>query len=418
MKYGLVLSGGGSKGAYESGCMKALQELGYHFDIVTGTSIGALNGLLIAQEDYQKLYDLWDTLSLEKVLKHPIQFDFSIENLMNNSSNIGPFLKSYLDKKGADIEPLVKLIKGLYNGKKAKNSPIKYGLCTVAFPSMKPLEITVDEMSEENIVEYAIASASCFPAFPIHYINKQGYIDGGYYDNLPISLALKMGAQKIIAIELNQELTHQYLLHRHNITFIRPSKHLGGFLDFNRELLDQRVHLGYLDTLKTFKQLKGYRFTFYNEEIPLEIALSFHNQILNYEDHYNHHLFTINDETPLLDLLKEKTYLDSLQLDDYFILGLELYLKEHNYDDLKVYHFNELIQEIKNDLKPDLREIERLDLKNIAQSFKDLTNHQIFKNYLSYFISKKEENLNYENLFLKEFVLAMFVSCILSYDPS
>ena len=56
MKYGLVLSGGGSKGAYESGCMKALQELGYHFDIVTGTSIGALNGLLVAQEDYQKLY--------------------------------------------------------------------------------------------------------------------------------------------------------------------------------------------------------------------------------------------------------------------------------------------------------------------------------------------------------------------------
>ena len=416
MKYGLVLSGGGSKGAYESGCMKALQELGYHFDIVTGTSIGALNGLLIAQEDYQKLYELWDTLSLEKVLKHPIQFDFSIENLMNNSSNIGPFLKSYLDKKGADIEPLVQLIKGLYNGEKAKNSPIKYGLCTV--PSMKPLEITVDEMSEENIVEYAIASASCFPAFPIHYINKQGYIDGGYYDNLPISLALKMGAQKIIAIELNQELTHQYLLHRHNITFIRPSKHLGGFLDFNRELLDQRVRLGYLDTLKTFKQLKGYRFTFYNEEIPQEIALSFHNQILNYEDHYNHHLLTINDETPLLDLLKEKTYLDSLQLDDYFILGLELYLEEHNYDDLKVYHFNELIQEIKNDLKPDLREIERLDLKNIAQSFKELTNHQIFKNYLSYFISKKEENLNYENLFLKEFVLAMFVSCILSYDPS
>ena len=415
MKYGLVLSGGGSKGAYESGCMKALQELGYHFDIVTGTSIGALNGLLIAQEDYQKLYELWDTLSLEKVLKHPIQFDFSIENLMNNSSNIGPFLKSYLDKKGADIEPLVQLIKGLYNGKKAKNSPIKYGLCTVAFPSMKPLEITVDEMSEENIVEYAIASASCFPAFPIHYINKQGYIDGGYYDNLPISLALKMGAQKIIAIELNQELTHQYLLHRHNITFIRPSKHLGGFLDFNRELLDQRVRLGYLDTLKTFKQLKGYRFTFYNEEIPQEIALSFHNQILNYEDHYNHHLLTINDETPLLDLLKEKTYLDSLQLDDYFI---ELYLEEHNYDDLKVYHFNELIQEIKNDLKPDLREIERLDLKNIAQSFKELTNHQIFKNYLSYFISKKEENLNYENLFLKEFVLAMFISCILSYDLS
>ena len=418
MKYGLVLSGGGSKGAYESGCLKALQELGYHFDIVTGTSIGALNGLLVAQEDYQKLYELWDTLSLEKVLKHPIQFDFSIENLMNNSSNIGPFLKSYLDKKGADIEPLIQLIKGLYNGKKAKNSPIQYGLCTVAFPSMKPLEITIDEMSEDNIVEYAIASASCFPAFPLHYIDKQGYIDGGYYDNLPVSLALKMGAQKIIAIELNQEATHSYLLHRENITFIRPSKHLGGFLDFNREVLDQRIRLGYLDTLKTLKKLKGYRFAFYPEEIIQEITLAFYNQILNYEDQYNHHLLTISDETPILDLLKENTYLNYLQLEDYFILGLELYMSEHDYDDLKVYHFNEIIQDIKKQIKPDLREIERSDFKNIAQSFKDLTNHQILKSYLSYFINKKEEHLNYENLFLKEFVLAMFITCVLSYEIS
>ena len=413
MKYGLVLSGGGSKGAYEAGCIKALQELGYHFDIVTGTSIGALNGLLVVQEDYQKLYELWDNLSLEKVLKHPIQFDFSIENLMNNSSNIVPFLKSYINKKGADIEPLVQLIKGLYDGKKAKSSPIQYGICTVAFPSMKPLEITTKDMNEENMVEYAIASASCFPAFPIHVIDHQGYIDGGYYDNLPISLALKMHAQKIIAIELNQEPTHSYLLHRENITFIRPSKHLGGFLDFNRELLDWRIQLGYLDTLKTFNQLKGYYYSFYNEEISQDIALSFHNQILNYEDQYNHHLLSISDETPLIDLLKENTYLEHLQLDDYFILGLELYMKEHHYDDLKVYHFSEIINDIKAQIKPDLREIERLDFKNIAQSFKDLTTYQILKNYLSYFINQKEENLNYENLFLKEFVLAMFISCIL-----
>lgn len=79
MKYGLVLSGGGSKGAYESGCMKALQELGYHFDIVTGTSIGALNGLLVAQKII-KSFMIMGTLSLEKVLS--ILFNlFFIENL-------------------------------------------------------------------------------------------------------------------------------------------------------------------------------------------------------------------------------------------------------------------------------------------------------------------------------------------------
>ena len=119
-----------------------------------------------------------------------------------------------------------------------------------------------------------------------------------------------------------------------------------------------------------------------------------------------------------LDLLKENTYLDYLKLEDYFILGLELYMSEHDYDDLKVYHFKDIIQDIKNQIKPDLREIERIDFKNIAQSFKDLTNHQILKNYLSYFINKKEEHLNYENLFLKEFVLAMFITCVLSYEVS
>ena len=162
----------------------------------------------------------------------------------------------------------------------------------------------------------------------------------------------------------------------------------------------------------------GHRFAFYPEENIQEIALSFHNQILNYENQYNHHLLTISDETPILDLLKENTYLDYLKLEDYFILGLELYMSEHDYDDLKVYHFKDIIQNIKNQIKPDLREIERIDFKNIAQSFKDLTNHQILKNYLSYFINKKEEHLNYENLFLKEFVLAMFITCVLSYEVS
>ena len=64
-------------------------------------------------------------------------------------------------------------------------------------------------------------------------------------------------------------------------------------------------------------------------------------------------------------------------------------MSEHDYDDLKVYHFKDIIQDIKNQIKPDLREIERIDFKNIAQSFKDLTNHQILKNYLSYFIEKQ-----------------------------
>lgn len=50
MKRAVVLAGGGSKGAYEAGFMKALSELGIDYQIVTGTSIGAMNGCLLAQQ--------------------------------------------------------------------------------------------------------------------------------------------------------------------------------------------------------------------------------------------------------------------------------------------------------------------------------------------------------------------------------
>lgn len=76
MKRGLVLAGGGSKGAYQAGCIKALKELGYDFDLVTGTSIGALNGLLVVQEDYNTLYRLWDEITISEVLEDPVNFNF------------------------------------------------------------------------------------------------------------------------------------------------------------------------------------------------------------------------------------------------------------------------------------------------------------------------------------------------------
>ena len=50
MKRALVLSGGGGRGSYQIGVWKALRDLGIKFDIITGTSVGALNGALMVQD--------------------------------------------------------------------------------------------------------------------------------------------------------------------------------------------------------------------------------------------------------------------------------------------------------------------------------------------------------------------------------
>lgn len=412
MKQALVLAGGGAKGAYQAGCIKALQEMNFPVDIVTGTSIGALNGLLVAQQDYQQLYKLWDTLTIDMVLKNPIHFDLSIESIMKNTNLIRPFFKSFLDKKGADNTPLINLIKGMFNSEKVKQSSIHYGCCTVMVPQLKPLEITVDDTTPDEIVEYAIASSACFPAFPVYYIDKQGYIDGGYYDNLPIHLAFKMGATKILAIELNQELTHKHFNNRENIQIIRPSRPLGGFLDFDRETLDWRIRLGYLDTLKAFHQLNGYRFAFYHDSINMKLAQKFHDRILQYEMENNYHTYNISEETPLYDLLKADTYVKKIKLADYLILGLELFMETYKYQSDCLYHIDDIINDILK-IKINKDEFKKLNMiKKSGETLKEITSKQMINYYLSHMTYKNNSPAIPENLFMKEYLLALFIDCI------
>ena len=52
--YGLVLAGGGAKGAYQIGAWKAMREMGVTFNAVAGVSIGSINGALIVADEYEK----------------------------------------------------------------------------------------------------------------------------------------------------------------------------------------------------------------------------------------------------------------------------------------------------------------------------------------------------------------------------
>ena len=61
-KKALVLCGGGAKGAYHIGVWKALQEIGYEPDIITGTSVGALNGALFTIGKADVAEELWKNI--------------------------------------------------------------------------------------------------------------------------------------------------------------------------------------------------------------------------------------------------------------------------------------------------------------------------------------------------------------------
>ena len=67
-EYGLVLEGGGAKGAYQIGAWKALKEAGIHIKGIAGTSVGALNGALIAMDDFEKAERIWETIRYSRVM--------------------------------------------------------------------------------------------------------------------------------------------------------------------------------------------------------------------------------------------------------------------------------------------------------------------------------------------------------------
>ena len=86
--------------------------------------------------------------------------------------------------------------------KKFYNSKVDFGLVTYNLSNFKPKLLTKKQIPKDKLKSYVMASATCFPAFKMKDIDGDKYIDGGYYDVLPINLAIDMGATDIVAVDL------------------------------------------------------------------------------------------------------------------------------------------------------------------------------------------------------------------------
>lgn len=74
-KVALVLSGGGAKGAFQYRAEKyAREEKNYKWDIIAGVSVGALNGTMLAMENYERLDELWGTIKRSDIMTGKLNF--------------------------------------------------------------------------------------------------------------------------------------------------------------------------------------------------------------------------------------------------------------------------------------------------------------------------------------------------------
>jgi len=256
----VVLSGGGARGSYQMGVWKALRKLGIDYDIVTGTSIGSVNGLMMVQNDYLKAMWLWNNIGFEDLYNE--EFPDKVDTLIEKTEVYKNYAKYFLKQGGISMSRMRKLLIKTYNEKKFWNSKINYGLVTFNLSKMEPVFKKKSDL-KEDLTDYVLASCCCFPAFQKMNINGEQFIDGGVYDNMPINMAIEMGAKEIIAVDLEaigikKEVKYDGV----DITYIRPRNDIGSFLVFDTGLAKRGIKYGYLDTMKVYKKLDGDKYTF------------------------------------------------------------------------------------------------------------------------------------------------------------
>jgi len=254
----VVLSGGGSKGSYQIGVWKALRKLKFKYDIVTGTSVGALNGALMVQNKYHKACGLWKNINMNTLFGNEV-------SIPNNKQELMKLYRSNFFKNGGmKINELQNLIDKTIDNDLFFKSKINYGLITINVSNKKFLQLEKNKIRKNKLCDYLIASASCYPAFQAKDIDGKKYIDGGMFDNLPINLAVKLGANEIIAVDLCAPGIKQIVKNKKNLklTIIKPNNKLSSFLNFNEEESKINMKYGYNDTMKVFDKYYGKKYTF------------------------------------------------------------------------------------------------------------------------------------------------------------
>lgn len=371
MKTAVVLSGGGAKGSYQLGVWKALRELHIKYDIVTGTSIGAINGVLMCENSYFKAKRIWRKLNLEYIFNELPKSNKDIDILKLFGGN-------FIKNGGMDIKKIETIIENTVNKRKFYNSKIDFGLITYNFTTKKPLILSKDKIPSDKLTDYLMASATCFPAFKMKEIDGDKYIDGGYYDNLPIELAIKLGAEFLIIVDLGAPGFKKKANKKIDSIIIKPKNSISFFLNFDEKTAKINAKYGYNDTLKAFKKLDGNKFTFKKNTIST---------------------YYLNNKDNLLDTTEKK-----------FLTSIEELGKIFKLDESKIYSLNSFIKELNKKIETE----GSLD-KNTIKSIKGLTKKINSKTLILYFLSNLENNkktTKLSKIFSKEYKLARYLQIL------
>ena len=206
-KIGLALGGGGAKGAAEVGVLKVLEEAGIHVDCIAGASIGAIVGGLYAagysaaeldslfqtQEWFSLLTDRKASLSSEPYKTiDGVTYIFGFPVMDKNSRGFGVM-------RGGRIEQILDSMVSVRGCTDFESLRIPFR-CVAA-----DIRTAEEVVISEGLVCKGLRASMAIPGI-FKPVPQDDYllVDGGMLNNLPVDICRQMGADIVIAVDLNQ----------------------------------------------------------------------------------------------------------------------------------------------------------------------------------------------------------------------
>jgi len=267
-KRGIALAGGGARGAYQIGALKALREAGYLENIhaISGASVGSLNAVFVAMDALDKAEELWlsmDEDSLFKTtesnfVKRILEYKFDIVHKGLYSTDI---LEKMIDKF-VDYEAIKKNRVYVATSYVGDNDTSFFDLMSLNLRNFFSEEEFVrypliSSMNNEMIKKILLASCALPVAFKPVKIQGKTYYDGGILDNTPYKPLIEAGCDEIIIIDLFRfNFRRPAKIDTINMLYFYPSKSIRGVLDFSPKQIKRRFTLGYEDTVNRLKLMK------------------------------------------------------------------------------------------------------------------------------------------------------------------
>lgn len=260
--YAIALEGGGARGAYQIGAWRALEEAGIRYNAVSGTSVGAINGALMAMRDLNQAEQIWKDIRFSQIINVDDAdmgriLSGGFENLEQVKSAFQT-IKGIIHDRGLDVEPLRNLLAERVDEEKIQNSGVDLFLTTVSITDKKELEIDAKDLAPGELKDMIMASAY-HPAFKQTLLGGKSYADGGFYDVVPISALVSRGHKNIIAIRLGSFGVERRVRIPEDVTIttIAPNAGLGNVLNFSSDQSAANMVLGFFDAQRVLYGLSG-----------------------------------------------------------------------------------------------------------------------------------------------------------------